>query len=112
MPTDSTEAMARTADATEANPLGGTNRLAYLLDKLEKKLAERYAFDVFKPGAINFGVMITYRQKWEPQRYQVADLVKTIPLAPKEVRRYTTRAVTKKTRADKELEDNRHHPAK
>ncbi len=106
MPTDSTEAMARTADATEANPLGGTNRLAYLLDKLEKKLAERYAFDVFKPGAINFGVMITYRQKWEPQRYQVADLVKTIPLAPKEVRRYTTRAVTKKTRADKELEDN------
>jgi hypothetical protein len=106
MPTDSTDAVARTADATEANPLGGTNRLAYLLAKLEKKLAERYAFDVFAPGAINFGVMITYRQKWEPQRYQVADLVKTIPLAPREVCRYTTKTVTKKSRVQKELEDN------
>jgi hypothetical protein len=106
MPTQSADTMARTAAASEANPLGGTNRLAYLLDKLEKKLAERYAFKVFAPGAINFGVMITYRQKWEPQRYQVADLVKTIPLAPKEVRRYTTRSVTKKSRSQKELEDN------
>jgi len=106
MPIDSADVVARTADASEANPLGGTNRLAYLLDKLEKKLAERYAFDVFAPGAINFGVMITYRQEWEPQRYQVADLVKTIPLGPKEVRRYTTRSVTKKTRAEKELDDN------
>jgi hypothetical protein len=106
MPTGSVDLLARTADASESNPLGGTNRLAYLLAKLEKKLAERYAFDVFAPGAINFGVMITYRQKWEPQRYQVADLVQTIPLAPKEIRRYTTRAVTKKTRAQKELEDN------
>jgi hypothetical protein len=32
--------------------------------------------------------------------------VKTIPLAPREVMRYTTRTVTKKTRATKELEDN------
>ena len=106
MPTDSKEVLARTADASEANPLGGTNRLAYLLAKLEKKLAERYAFDVFAPEAINFGVMITYRQKWEPHQYQVGDLVKTIPLAPKEVRRYTTRSVTKKNRAEKELDDN------
>ena len=98
--------LARTADASEANPLGGTNRLAYLLARLEKKLAERYAFDVFAPNAINFGVMITYRQKWGPQQYQVGDLVKTIPLAPKEVVRYTTRSVRKKSRAEKELDDN------
>ena len=106
MATSSGEALARTADASEANPLGGTNRLAYLLAQLEKKLAERYAFKVFAPGAINFGVMVTYRQKWEPQKYQVGELVKTIPLAPKEVQRYTTRSVTKSSRIEKELNDN------
>ena len=76
------------------------------MDQLEQKLAERYAFKVFAPGAINFGVMVTYRQKWEPQKYQVGELVKTIPLAPKEVQRYTTRSVTKSSRAEKELNDN------
>jgi len=98
--------MAKTADATDSNPLGGTNRLAYLLTRMEKLLAERYKFDVFAEKAINFGVVITYRQTWEPVQYQVGDLVKTIPLAPKEVVRYTTRSVTKKTRAQKELDDN------
>jgi len=88
------------------DPLGGPSRLARLLTQLEKLLSERYAFDVFKENSINFGIMVTYRQTWEPQQYQVGDLVKTIPLAPKEIRRYTTRAVTKKTRAVKELEDN------
>jgi hypothetical protein len=89
-----------------SNPLGGTGRLAALLEQLEKKLAEAYAFDVFAKDAINFGVLITYRQKWEPQQYQVGDLVKTIPLAPKEIVRYTTKTVTKRSRAQKELDDN------
>lgn len=91
---------------TSPDPLGGSSRLVQLLTQLEKLLSERYAFDVFKENSINFGIMVTYRQTWEPQQYQVGDLVKTIPLAPKEIRRYTTRAVTKKTRAVKELEDN------
>ena len=93
-------------DSTSVNPLGGTTRLANLLSQLEKKLAERYAFDVFAKNAINFGILITYRQTWEPQQYQVGDLVKTIPLAPKEIVRYTTRSVTKRSRAQKELDDN------
>jgi hypothetical protein len=89
---------------TAANPLGGSSRLYQLLTKLEKMLRERYAFDVFAKDSINFGIMVTYRQKWIPETYQVGDLVSTIPLAPKEIRRYTTRKVTKKTRATKELE--------
>ena len=99
----------RATEASEvkaADPLGASSRLAQLLIKLEKLLPERYAFDVFAQNSINFGVMVTYRQTWEPQQYQVGDLVSTIPLAPKEIRRYTTRSVTKKTRAAKELEDN------
>jgi len=86
--------------------LNGSSRLEHLLTTLDKLLAERYAFDVFAKDSINFGIMVTYRQTWEPQNYQVGDLVSTIPLAPKEIRRYTTRTVTKKTRAVKEVEDN------
>ena len=96
---------AQTAELS-ADPLGGSSRLAQLLNELETRLAERHAFDVFAKDSINFGIMVTYRQTWEPQQYQVGDLVSTIPLAPKEIRRYTTRAVTKKTRAVKEIEDN------
>jgi hypothetical protein len=86
--------------------LEGSSRLEYLLTQLERKLVERYAFDVFADRSINFGIMVTYRQTWEPKHYQVGDLVSTIPLAPKEIRRYTTRVVTKKTRATKEIEDS------
>lgn len=89
-----------------ADPLGGSSRLAQLLNELQARLAERYAFDVFAKNSINFGIMVTYRQTWEPQQYQVGELVSTIPLAPKEIRRYTTRSVSKKSRAVKEIEDN------
>jgi hypothetical protein len=91
---------------TAADPIEGSSRLGQLLTQLEKLLSERYAFDVFAKDSINFGIMVTYRQTWVPEKYQVGDLASTIPLAPKEIRRYTTRAVTKKTRAVKELEDN------
>ncbi|HEU5135277.1 MAG TPA: hypothetical protein VFU13_09055, partial [Steroidobacteraceae bacterium] len=89
-----------------ADAIAGSSRLSRLLSQLEKLLSERYAFDVFAKDSINFGIMVTYQQAWEPEHYQVGDLVSTIPLAPKEIRRYTTRSVTKKTRAVKELEDN------
>ena len=87
-------------------PIAGASRLSQLLTELDKRLTERYAFHVFAKDSINFGILVTYRQTWVPQHYQVGDLVSTIPLAPKEIRRYTTKNVTKKTRAVKELEDN------
>ena len=98
-------AASRAADAssaTEADPLGGSSRLTQLLTRMEKLLTERYKFDVFRENAINFGILVTYRQTWKPVQYQVGDLVKTVPMAPKEVVRYTTKMVTKKTRAQKE----------
>ena len=91
---------------TSDNGLNGSSRLTQLLTKLDNLLSGKYAFDVFAKDSINFGIMVTYRQTWVPWNYQVGDLVSTIPLAPKEIRRYTTRTVTKKTRAVKELEDN------
>jgi hypothetical protein len=84
----------------------GSSRLYQLLTRLEQLLSEKYAFDVFAANSINFGILVTYRQTWVPQNYQAGDLVSTIPLAPREIRRYTTKKVTKKIRAEKEVEDN------
>jgi hypothetical protein len=90
-----------------SDPLGGSSRLTQLLDGLDKVLSEKkYAFDVFVPDSVNFGILITYRQRWVPQNYQVGDLVSTIPLAPKELWRYTTKKIVKKTRATKEIDDS------
>jgi hypothetical protein len=89
-----------------AEAIGGSSRLTQLLTELDKLLNEKYAFDVFAKDSINFGILVTYRQTWEPQSYQVGDLVSTIPLAPKEVRRFTTKTITKKSRNVKELEDS------
>ena len=95
-----------TDTAAPRNALDPKSRLHILLTRLERMLSERYAFDVFAKDSINFGFLATYRQTWGPQGYQVGDLITTIPLAPREIRRYTTRTVTKRTRAVKELEDN------
>jgi hypothetical protein len=97
-----------TAPNSGQDALNGASRLQNLLVSLDAIMRERYAFDVFAKDSINFALMITYRQTWQPKNYQVGDLVSTIPLAPREVRRYTTKLVTKKSRARKELEENLH----
>lgn len=80
--------------------------LAKLLIFLDAKLKETYRFDVFAPDSINYGLLLNYRQHWRPQSYQVGNLVSTIPLAPQETRRYTTKTVIKKTRNVKEINDS------
>ena len=85
-------------------PQGPAARLAKLVLELGRALNEPYAFDVFAPDSFNYGLLLTYRQKWEPGEYQAGDLVATIPLAPNEMRRYSKKRVTKTTRAEKEIE--------
>jgi hypothetical protein len=80
--------------------------LPQLLEKLGTALKEKYRFDVFAPASINYGLLLNYRQHWKPQAYQVGNLVSTIPLAPQETRRYTTKSVVKKTRSVKEIDDS------
>ena len=80
--------------------------LAKLLQSLDGMLKETYRFDVFAPDSINYGLLLNYRQHWQPQSYQVGNLVSTIPLAPQETRRYTTKTVIKKTRNVKEIDDS------
>jgi hypothetical protein len=76
------------------------------LSLLDDLLGERYKFEIFAPGTTNFGLLVTYRQKWEPVTYQVGDLVKTLTLAPKETRRISSKRVIRKERSVKEMEAN------
>ena len=84
--------------------------LTGLISQLGQRLKENYAFKAFGAGgqerSINYGILVTYRQKWEPINYQVGELVKTIPLAPKEVRKFSKKMTVKKTRSQKEVENN------
>lgn len=81
------------------------SRLDELMAELDRRMSERYRFDIFAPNSVNYGILLTYRQAWTPKEYQVGDLVSTIPLAPKEVRRYTKKRVVRKSRTQKELEE-------
>jgi hypothetical protein len=95
--------------STSASPVGPSVTfpdLTKLLTELDRQLREKYRFDVFAPASINYGLLLNYRQHWKPQSYQVGNLVSTIPLAPQETRRYTTKTVVKRTRNVKEISDS------
>jgi hypothetical protein len=95
-----------TATPEVAGPDLNKEQLSRLLKELDSALKERYRFDVFAPASINYGLLLNYRQRWKPQSYQVGNLVSTIPLAPQETRRYTTKTVVKRTRNVKEISDS------
>jgi len=84
------------------------NHLHHLLQDLNQRLKEPYAFTVYAANrqerSINFGLVVTYRQRWEPINYQAGELVKTITLAPKEMRKFSKKTVVKKKRSEKEVE--------
>ncbi len=76
-----------------------------LVQDIESRLSENYKFDVFAPNSINYGVMYTFRQKWEPVNYQVGKLISSLLLAPKEIRKYSTKRVITKSKNEKYLDD-------
>lgn len=83
------------------HPDGTGSRLAKLMYELEQSLCEKYTFDLFAPNSYNYGIMLTYRQKWEPLSYQAGNLISTIPLAPGETRKYSKKRVRKESRTEK-----------
>lgn len=80
------------------------------LRDLQSRLAGKYEFTVFAADkdyhSVNFGLLTTYRQLWEPQAYQAGRLVKTIPLTPKEERKYSVKRTRNRKRSDKEAKKN------
>ena len=96
-----------------ANRLQAPTEFAHfheLLSALEAAMKEPYRFSVYAASpterSVNFGLVTTYVQSWEPVNYQVGQLVKTVTLAPKEVRRFTKRVSVKRSRAERELHNN------
>jgi len=86
------------------HPEGSLTRIQRLILTLGARLSEPYAFHIFAPNSYNFGLLSTYRQRWEPLAYQAGDLVATIPLAPGETRKYTQRLAVRKSRSEREVE--------
>lgn len=82
----------RIIDNIRVNKPFTTNQV---LKELQEKLTGKYEFTIFAADknkkSINFGILNTFRQKWEPISYQAGKLVKTIPLSPKEERKYSVK---------------------
>jgi hypothetical protein len=81
-----------------------SDRLIRLINEIGTALNEPYHFDVFAENSYNYGLMLTYRQKWEPGEYQAGDLAATIPLAPGETRKFTSKRVVKESVSRKVIE--------
>jgi hypothetical protein len=92
-----------TANLIMSQPAGTSGRIATLITEMASAIAEPYAFDVFAPDSFNYGLLITYRQEWTPGPYQAGDLVATIPLAPGETRKFTSKRIVKSSRAEREI---------
>lgn len=52
---------------------------------------EPYNFLVFSPGKYNLGLRLIYRQEWRPLGNQRGEVVRTIPLAPKQTEKVSVK---------------------
>jgi hypothetical protein len=80
------------------------------LRELHDRINSNYEFTVFAADknfhSVNFGLLNTYRQQWTPINYQAGKLVKTIPLSPKEERKYSLKVSRNLKHAQKEAVKN------
>jgi hypothetical protein len=76
--------------------------------RLDQRVDEPYSFTVYASTrterSINFAIVVEYMQRWQPVNYQPGRLAKTVTLAPKEARRYSTKIVDRRSRSEKETE--------
>jgi len=102
------ERLIRYADSKTAADAGRFVHLHDILKELRERIREDYPFTVYAANrqerSLNFGILTTYRQKWNPLNYQVGELVKTVTLAPKEVRKFSKKTTMQKNRSEKEVE--------
>jgi hypothetical protein len=80
------------------------------LRDLHDRINSNYEFTVFAADknfySVNFGLMNTYRQQWTPINYQAGKLVKTIPLSPKEERKYSLKTTRNMKHTQKQARKN------
>ncbi len=90
---------------------GELNRLWAIQDALEKaqekikakKKIKPYTFEPFLLNSWNLGMRVIYRQEWRPLGNQRGEVVKTIPLGPKQVEKVTTKII-RRTKVTKTAE--------
>lgn len=56
-------------------------------------------FEVFPSGSVNLGIRLVYRQHWRLLGTQKGEIVRTIPLAPGQTERVSTKIVSRQKRA-------------
>ncbi len=75
---------------------------------LDQQIASDHSFTAFGADetghAVNYGVVATYRQRWDPQSYQAGELVKTLPLAPGQKMAFSTKRMIRKSHGEKRAE--------
>jgi len=80
------------------------------LRDLHERINSNYEFTVFAADrnshSVNFGLLNTYRQQWTPLNYQAGRLVRTLPLSPKEERKYSLKVTRAEKQARKEALKN------
>ena len=80
------------------------------LRDLRSRLNGSYEFTVFAADkdyhSVNFGLVVTYREALVPTKYQAGALVSSIPLAPKEERKYAVKVNRNEKRTHKEARKN------
>jgi hypothetical protein len=80
------------------------------LRELHNRINSNYEFTVFAADknhhSVNFGLLNTYRQEMAPLNYQAGQLIKTIPLSPKEERKYSVKTTRTLKQATKEARKN------
>ena len=75
-------------------------------------MKEPHRFSIYAANrlqrSVNFGIVATYRQLGAGD-LPVGELVKTVPLAPKETRRFSKRTSVRRSRAEKEVVNTCRH---
>jgi hypothetical protein len=65
---------------------------------------EPYSFNPFMPDTFNLGLRLVYRQEWRSLGNQRGDIVKVIPLGPKQVEKVSTK-ITRRTKITHKAEN-------
>lgn len=65
-----------------------------------------YPFELYEPDSYNLGLRMVYRQTWRPLGTQRGEVVRSIPLGPRQVERITTK-VTSRVKREHAYEETR-----
>ena len=72
-------------------------------EEFGENLPDSYSFEPFMPSSVNFGLQVIYRQSWIPLGTQPGEIVRTLPLGPKQSEKISFKVV-RRTKATRQAE--------